>query len=130
ATPREILRRYRSLTDEERPEAIATLSSRIAYALVLLDAVEKKTVPRGDITAHTARQLQAFGNKPLSDRLAQVWGAVRKTSTQKESLMAKYKALLTPDYLASADLPAGRQVFQKNCGSCHRLYGEGGQVGP
>lgn len=130
ATPREILRRYGSLSEEERPEAIATLSSRVSYALALLDAVEKKTVPRGDITAHTARQLQAFGNKQLSDRLGQVWGAVRQTSVQKDALMAKYKALLTPDFLASADLPAGRHLFQKTCGSCHRMFGEGGQVGP
>src|SRR5262249_20661410 len=41
-TPREILRRYTALSDGERPEAIATLSSRVSYALALLDAVEKK----------------------------------------------------------------------------------------
>jgi putative heme-binding domain-containing protein len=130
ATPREILRRYPSLAEEEKPEAVATLASRVSYALALLDAVEKKTVPRSDITAHTARQLQAFGDKRLSDRLAQVWGTVRKTSGQKDALLAKYKTLLTPDYLATANLPSGRRLFQKNCGSCHRLYGEGGQVGP
>jgi putative heme-binding domain-containing protein len=130
ATPGEILRRYSSLAEDEKPEAVATLASRVSYGLALLSAVEKKTVPRGDITAHTARQLQAFGNKQLSDRLTQVWGTVRKTSGQKDVLLAKYKALLTPDYLATADLPSGRRLFQKNCGICHRLYGEGGQVGP
>jgi putative heme-binding domain-containing protein len=129
-TPREILSRYASLSDDEKPEAIATLASRVPYALALLDAVEKKNVPRGDITAHTARQLQALGNKQLSGRLTQVWGAVRRTSDAKDALMARYKALLTPDYLATANLVGGRRLFERNCGSCHRMYGKGGQVGP
>lgn len=129
-TPREILARYPSLAEDEKSEAIATLASRVPYALALLEAVDKKTVPRGDITAHTARQLQALGNKQLSDRLAQVWGAVRKTSDDKDALMARYKALLTPDYVATANLASGRRLFEKNCGTCHRMYGEGGQVGP
>ncbi len=129
-TPKEILGRYSSLSEDEKPEAIATLASRVPYALALLDAVNKKTVPRGDITAHTARQLQALGHQRLSDRLTQVWGAVRKTSDDKDALMVRYKALLTPDYLSTANLPSGRRLFEKNCGTCHRLYGEGGQVGP
>ena len=29
-----------------------------------------------------------------------------------------------------ADLPKGRQVFVKNCASCHKLYDDGGDVGP
>jgi putative heme-binding domain-containing protein len=130
ATPAEILRRYAALPEDEKAEAIGALSSRVAYAMALLEAVERKMVPRGDITAHTARQLEAFGDKRLRERLAAVWGEVRKTSTQKDALMAKYKALLTPDFLSAADLPSGRLLFQKHCGACHRMYGEGGQVGP
>ena len=44
--------------------------------------------------------------------------------------MAKYKKLLTPDYLRSADPSRGRAVFQKNCASCHTLFDNGGKVGP
>ena len=40
------------------------------------------------------------------------------------------KALLTPDYLKSADLNAGKAIFTKNCASCHKLNGEGNDVGP
>ena len=31
---------------------------------------------------------------------------------------------------AKADLRRGRQLFVKNCASCHKLYDEGGDVGP
>jgi putative heme-binding domain-containing protein len=42
----------------------------------------------------------------------------------------KYKSLLTSDTLAKADVGKGRGLFVKNCASCHRLFGEGGQMGP
>jgi len=32
--------------------------------------------------------------------------------------------------LAEADLKRGRVLFQEKCAKCHKLYGEGGQIGP
>src|SRR5262249_1609105 len=40
------------------------------------------------------------------------------------------KAMLTDDQLAKADLSNGRLLFVKSCASCHKLYDEGGDVGP
>ena len=31
---------------------------------------------------------------------------------------------------APADLGLGRQVFAKTCLACHKMYGEGGDIGP
>jgi putative heme-binding domain-containing protein len=44
--------------------------------------------------------------------------------------MAHYKALLTADFLNSADRSRGRAIYARTCASCHRLFGEGGDVGP
>jgi len=44
--------------------------------------------------------------------------------------MAKYKALLTPDFLAKADRSRGRLIFKQTCATCHRLFDEGGDIGP
>src|SRR5205807_624988 len=69
-TPRQVLRVYPSLTPAERQEALTTLASRPAYALALLDAVERKAVRRGDVTPFTARQLQDLRDAEVSRRLA------------------------------------------------------------
>jgi len=45
-------------------------------------------------------------------------------------LMAKYKAILTPEKVKVADPSKGRSVFQKNCLSCHKLFDEGTNIGP
>lgn len=129
-TPRAILGRYSAFKDGEKIDAVNTLAARTSYALALLEAVEHGAVPRGDLSAYTARQLQAFGDKRIDAKLAKVWGTSRQTSTEKAALMAKYKSFLSNDVVASADSANGRRVFQRTCASCHKLFGEGGQVGP
>ena len=32
--------------------------------------------------------------------------------------------------MSAADVQNGRAVFQRTCGACHKLYGEGGTIGP
>lgn len=129
-TPKEILRVYKSLNDAEKQDAISTLASRPVYAIVLLDAVESKKIPRGDVTPFTARQIVGFKNKELAEKLEKVWGQVQQSSAEKKAQMAKYKKQLTADVLAKADLSHGRMVFTKTCAQCHTLFGEGGRIGP
>jgi putative membrane-bound dehydrogenase-like protein len=130
ATPQRVLAIYPQLTNEEKHDAIATLASRRKYALDLLQAVERKTVPRTDVSAYAARQLYSLHDKQVNKRLRQVWGEVHESSAQKEKQIARYKALLTPAYLKKADVRNGRLVFRKTCQQCHKLYGEGGTIGP
>ncbi len=129
-TPAALLKRYAGFTPEEKADAVQTLASRPAFALALLDAVENGTVPKSAITAFTARQIQALRDKTVSDRLAKVWGTVRPASATRAAQAAKYKALLTPDTLKAANVSRGRAVFTQHCATCHKLFGEGGDVGP
>jgi putative membrane-bound dehydrogenase-like protein len=129
-TPKAILGHYASLTEEEKSDAIHTLASRPTYARALLEAVEKGQVPRRDISAFNVRQMMALQQKDISDRLAKIWGSLRPASKEKAERMAQYKALLTPAYIRTASLSQGRQVFARNCASCHRLFDQGGAIGP
>ncbi|HLG39053.1 MAG TPA: c-type cytochrome, partial [Chitinophagaceae bacterium] len=42
----------------------------------------------------------------------------------------RYQHLLKDQSLATADLNNGKLLFQRTCGACHKLYGEGGILGP
>jgi putative membrane-bound dehydrogenase-like protein len=130
ATPKVILARYASFTDEEKADAVQTLASRPAYALALLDAVEAGQVPRRDLSAFTVRQMLGHKHTGLTGRLNKVWGALRPASAEKAALVAKYKAKLTPDAVQAADRSHGRQVFARSCGACHRLFDDGGTTAP
>jgi putative membrane-bound dehydrogenase-like protein len=129
-TPERILKQYATFSEADKADAVQTLASRPTYALALLDAIEKGTVARGDVSTFTARQLQGLKDKQVSERLAAVWGSVRPAAQEKVAQTKKFKTLLTADYLKNADRSQGRAVFVKHCASCHKLFGEGGDVGP
>ncbi|MDR3635254.1 MAG: c-type cytochrome [Isosphaeraceae bacterium] len=130
ATPGLMLARYKTFTAAEREDAVNSLSSRPAYALELLKAVEKGTVSARDLSVATVRQLQALPDRRIATLVEAVWGSVRPTSREKTALIAKYKGLLTADALKAADRSRGRDVFQRTCAQCHRLFDAGGDVGP
>jgi putative membrane-bound dehydrogenase-like protein len=129
-TPRRVLACYADLTSDERQDAVATLASRKDFALAMLDAIDGKIVPRGDLSAYVARQLYALGDDRVTERLRSVWGDVRDALPQKQEQLAKYKSLLSPAFLKKADLAGGKKLYTKTCQNCHVLYGEGGKIGP
>jgi putative heme-binding domain-containing protein len=129
-TPQSLLTRYGTFTVAERQDAVSTLASRPAYAMKLLDGVANGTVARSDISAFTARQLQNMGDAAVRKRLKDAWGEIRQTSKNKLQLISKYKKDLSAKEIEKADLSNGRLVFSKTCMKCHRLFGEGGQIGP
>src|SRR5690606_15919437 len=107
-------------------DAVNTLASRPTWALELLDAIGRGDVPSSDLPAFTARQLAKFGDKAIDRKLRDVWGTIRETSQQKATLIGHYKKLLTLDHLQAANASLGRVVYNRICGQCHKLYGEGG----
>jgi len=66
----------------------------------------------------------------VSERLRQVWGAVRDSAPEKQKQLADYKTLLTPAYMKNANPSDGRLIFSKTCQQCHKLFGEGNSIGP
>jgi putative membrane-bound dehydrogenase-like protein len=130
ATAKKLLAIYPELTIDEKHDAVSTLASRKDSALELLNGVEKKVVARPDISAYMARQLYALNDKQVTERLRIVWGDVRDATPQKQEQIDRYKKMLTPATLKNANLANGRLIFSKTCQQCHKLYGEGGTIGP
>ena len=121
---------YKQLHQSERPQLLATLVSRPAFAKPLLDAVGAGKIARTDLSAFHARQIRSFNDDALNAQLAKVWGELHESAADKQQLIAKLKKQLTPDVIAKADKSQGRFVFSSVCAACHRLYGEGNDIGP
>lgn len=129
-TPRLLLDNYKRLLPPARSEAINTLVSRPAFASPLLDAVAAGSVQRMHVSSFQLRQMQSFGDEQITKRIADLWPELRAISAEKTKKIADYKTTLTPERLATANLPAGRKLFEKSCMSCHILFGQGGNAGP
>ncbi|MGL4422776.1 MAG: c-type cytochrome, partial [Gemmataceae bacterium] len=125
-----LLKQYAQFNGEEKAAAILTLASRVKFAEQLLQAVENGTIPKSDITAFSARQIVTLNNKAITAQLGKVWGTVKSSNSNRAEQTARIKKLLTPDYVASANLEKGKILYGKQCATCHKLFGEGGEVGP
>lgn len=126
----QLARAYSSFHHSERAAVMETLVSRPSFARALLTEVAAGRLPRGDITPFHARQIRSFNDPALTSLLVQAWGELRDSAADKAALVAKLKTELTPAALASADKGKGRATFAQLCSACHRLYGQGGDVGP
>jgi len=110
--------------------AVDALASREAAAALLIDALASGRLPRKAVSAFHARQILKFGNPQLTRSLEAAWGRLRESPDDRRRTAVALADSLTPDRLRAARLPRGRELFQSLCASCHRLYGEGGSVGP
>jgi putative heme-binding domain-containing protein len=97
---------------------------------MLLEAVGRGVVDRGDVSPFQVRQIQGFADLDLRRRAAELWPELKAIPAAKRERIAQLKARLVPATLASADLRNGRQLFDRTCAKCHVLFGEGGKIGP
>ncbi len=126
----QLVKAYYSFGPLDRSQVISILSSRKAWATALLTAVSQGQIDREAISPFQARQIASLGDTALDALLAKTWGQVRESPAERREQIAKLRAELTPEVLAGADKRAGRAVFEKSCSNCHKLYGQGGELGP
>ncbi|MBB5037599.1 PVC-type heme-binding CxxCH protein [Prosthecobacter dejongeii] len=128
--PKALLQPWPGRSLEQQTATVNTLISRPAYAHALLDTLKAGKVPASVISPYQARAIVSLKNEALTKKLTEVWGELRDTPEAKKAEMAKWTAALTPAALAKGEAPKGKMVFMAACAACHKLYGEGGMIGP
>ncbi|WP_164100714.1 PVC-type heme-binding CxxCH protein [Candidatus Laterigemmans baculatus] len=128
--PETILARYATWEPEDRRAAIDALASRPAHAAALLAAVADERVPRTDVSAVHAGKIRQLGREEVDQQLTELWGVVGSTPAEVEQEIARMRKKYTAKVLAAADASRGRALYEKSCAQCHRLFGEGGEIGP
>ncbi|GAB2558520.1 PVC-type heme-binding CxxCH protein [Spirosoma areae] len=120
-----LLTRYPSLTPAEKLQAVQTLSSRPSYGGMLTQALKAGTISKRDVPSYAARQLL----RVVGSGFVEVWGPIEGDGLDAKAY-AKYGRMLNNKALASANLQKGKILFARTCGPCHKLYGQGGIIGP
>ena len=122
---KQLLEAYPTLTTPEKTEAIQTLASRPRYGWQLTTALKNQQIAKQDIPAYIARQLR----RVVGSGFVEVWGPIDHVAFDQRAYL-RYQRLLTDQALASAQPKKGKLIFARTCGPCHKLYGEGGTLGP
>jgi putative membrane-bound dehydrogenase-like protein len=126
----ELIKKFRSFAGLDRPRVVSILASRAPWAKSLLIAVEKGQIEREEISPFQARQLSNLNNDEVDALLVKNWGQVRESPAERQELISELKSQLSPTNIAQANKAAGRTLFNKNCASCHTMFGAGGKLGP
>jgi putative membrane-bound dehydrogenase-like protein len=122
-----VLGKWASLSAESRRVAADVLAGRPAWALALLTAVEDKAVARGDIPLPALRTLASYDDKLVKDRVTAVLGRTKPVGAAYAKLIADKKAVVIN---GPADYAVGKAMAAKHCLTCHKLHGQGAEVGP
>lgn len=125
-----LLAAFSSLSPAQQTEVVNALATNPGDAIQLVEAVRAGKVPRQLLSPFLLRQMQALQNPKLNRMMTSVLGDINAPKPDLEAQTAKYRAILTPEALASADAAVGKTVYAATCGACHKLFGEGQNVGP
>jgi putative heme-binding domain-containing protein len=123
-----VIDKYSVLPENQRPRAIELLTQRANWGKALLNAVAEKNIPANMINVNQAQKLNSLGDKDLTALLTKNWGTVRTgRDPGRQKVIDDMRALLekTP-----GDPARGQLVYNKVCGQCHKLHGNGQEVGP
>jgi putative heme-binding domain-containing protein len=123
-----VLARYVRMEPELQPRAIELLTQRVAWGKMLLERVAKKEIPAAALNVNQVKKLLAFKDAELSKQVTAVWGTLRETrNPERETVVAEMRTFLrkTP-----GDPFKGVQVYKNLCAQCHKIHGDGQDVGP
>jgi putative heme-binding domain-containing protein len=119
-----LLQRYPAETPVIRRAILSALFASKERQLALLGAIEEGKIAATEIDPVRAKQLTESKDEAVREKAKQVLAAAAPAS-RKEVLEA-YQPALT----LKGDPQRGREVFQKNCVTCHRVGDLGVNVAP
>ncbi|HEX3997258.1 MAG TPA: PVC-type heme-binding CxxCH protein [Pirellulales bacterium] len=123
-----VLAAYGKLDPDLQPKAIELLTQRAVWAKSLLTAIGEKKIPASALNVNQVQRLLASHDKELTALVLAKWGSVRtERNPKREQVARQTKELLLKNH---GDPMRGWAVFKKICAQCHRIYGEGQDVGP
>src|SRR5206468_1821968 len=120
----ELLSRWKQLTPPLREETVNVLLSRPIWQEPLLTAIEKGEIPISQVSIPQRTRLAAIKDTKLAERAKKILASV--VIGPRKDVIDKYQESLA----LNGDIGRGQVVYRRECMNCHKLRGEGFDVGP
>lgn len=121
--------RVAGFTSEEKA-AVSRLAAREGKAAKLLDWLAAMKLKQQDVPADAVARLREVRESSLKEQVAKRWGESANDPGARRVVIESWHAKLTSAVLSKADAAKGRAIFDRTCAACHKLFGEGGMIGP
>lgn len=123
-----ILQVYQQLSPDNQALAISVLASRSAWTSDLLAAVEEQRIMATKIPLTSVKKLLLRPDPEVARRATKIWGDVQGSTTAE--MRATIDRLADSILRGSGNPYNGKQLYAASCGKCHRLFEDGGRIGP
>ena len=117
-----LLKRFSKIPQEHRSTVLYALLIHPEQASALIAAVKKKRLTLQDLGAHVLQQLLAYPDPAVAGSA--------KLLYEKERQSIQSITSIASDLEKPGDSKKGKELYQKNCGLCHKAGGEGKDLGP
>ncbi|MBC7855641.1 MAG: HEAT repeat domain-containing protein, partial [Pirellulaceae bacterium] len=126
--PQSLVSAYPSLSDAEKTAVRRVLLARDEWAIATLAAVNRGALPSKDFSVEELRVVASHNIPALDNQVRQHWGKISPPT--KEEVLADVRRLNNDLRAFPGDVKTGKVLFAKHCATCHKLFNEGGAVGP
>lgn len=112
-----------------REDALRVMAGRKEWARILVSFVNEWKVPVKHFTVDIVRQLSLHKDPDIDAAIETHWKGVLATgpTPEKKKEAERIKAVLKTGL---GDAAKGKVQFTARCAICHKLFGEGGAIGP
>jgi putative heme-binding domain-containing protein len=118
-----------------RVAALSLFATRTSWAMDLLNAIGRekrpgeqfigRTVDKSDVPPNIIQQIKLLNDNAVTDFVNKIWPEMQ--SGAPDASMAKVMQAINA---GKGNAVAGHAVFVNTCGVCHKLFDEGGNIGP
>ena len=123
----EILDVYASLPVEVRQVAGTLLAGRVTFARVLLQSVEDGALSSVLVSPEVVSLMRSHKDSRISLLVDKHFADVETDSAKLENEIKRLSILIKDK---PGDPYTGKKLFTASCSSCHRLFEQGGYIGP
>ncbi|MBI3414908.1 MAG: ThuA domain-containing protein [Verrucomicrobia bacterium] len=124
----DVVAAFNQFTNETRTVALTLLASRPAWALQLLQAVDAGQITKAQIPQDVLLKLKRHEGTSIAELIKKHWGQERvATTAEMQQQIDRFAQMVRG---GSGSPYEGQKLFMGSCGACHKLFGQGGQIGP
>jgi putative heme-binding domain-containing protein len=112
-----------------REDALRVMAGRKEWAQILMNFVNDWKVPAKHFTIDIVRQLSLHKDADIDAAIDKHWRGLLATgpTPEKKREAERIKAVIKTGL---GDVAKGKIQFMARCAICHKLFGEGGAIGP
>lgn len=125
---KQLLTDYPKMDRPLRSRIRDVLLGRASSALAFLLEIDHGKYPPEEVASDQLRRAALHNDEEIDALVRQHWGNIR-AGTPEEKL-AEIRRITNDLRAGSGSVAGGKLVFEKQCATCHKLFGDGIEIGP